>query len=205
VQPSPEFDQPLPPGDRRAQARYKLVLRAGIIEQEGRSSFCLLKNISSRGVQLKTYAQPLVGSRALLRIADMAPVSGRLIWATNGVAGLRFDTDLDATALLRVKRRISDNGRRAVPRMTIDGSASVRACGKIFAATVCDISSLGARLRCRSPMVPGERAMIEFRNLPPIEAYVRWADGAEVGIAFQTAIPMKIISHWISACTRVIA
>jgi hypothetical protein len=32
--------------ERRKEARYTLILRAGLLEQEGRSFFCLVRNIS---------------------------------------------------------------------------------------------------------------------------------------------------------------
>jgi len=39
--------------ERRKDARFTLILRVGVLEQRGKSALCLVKNISSSGVQIK--------------------------------------------------------------------------------------------------------------------------------------------------------
>lgn len=191
--------------ERRKEARYTLILRAGILEQEGRSFFCLVKNISVSGVELKFYTRPILDADALLRVADEPPVRGKMVWIEEDRAGVSFHQELDAPTLLRVRQKLRPNRRRAIPRMSVDASASLRTGGRTSRVAVCDISSLGAKVRTDSPLTAGDRAVVEFSDLPPINAYIRWSDGDESGLIFETAIPMQIIAHWIEGRAHVVA
>ena len=190
--------------ERRKEARYTLILRAGLLEQEGRSFFCLVRNISVSGCELKFYFRPKLDVDAVLRVADEPPVKGTIAWIGEDKAGISFHEELDATTLLRVRQKLRPNRRRAIPRMSVDASASLHTAGRTRRAVVCDISSLGARVRTDSALTAGDRAVVEFTDLPTIIAYVRWSDGDESGLIFETPIPMQIIAHWIEGRARVV-
>ena len=188
--------------ERRKEARYTLILRAGVLDQAGKTSFCLVKNISTTGVQLKTYSKPLLEVTASVRVADEPPIAGHIAWINGDNAGMSLDDELDAATLLRVQQKLRPNKRRALPRVNVDGAAILRTGGHIIRATVRDISSLGARVRLEAQLSPGTRTIVEFSELPSIRAYVRWSDGDEVGLAFETPIPMQIIAHWLEGRSR---
>jgi hypothetical protein len=183
--------------ERRKDARHTLILRAGVLDQAGRSFFCLVKNISVSGLELKFYTRPTLGAAASVRVGDEPPVAGTVAWITDDRAGVSFDHELDLPTLLRVRQKLKPNRRRAVPRISVSASASVRTGGRTCRAMVCDISSVGARIRTESALTVGDRAVVEFSNLPSITAYVRWNDGDESGLVFETPIPMQIIAQWI--------
>lgn len=189
--------------ERRKEARYTLILRAGVLEQKGKTSFCLVKNISTTGVQLKVYARPELDADASLRVADEQPVTGRVAWINGDVAGISLHEELDAATLLRVQQKLRPNKRRAFPRISIEASALLRFHGRVIRADVHDISSLGARLRSSSSLAVGDRTIVELADLPSIQAYVRWVDGEEAGISFDTPIPMQIIATWVEGRSRV--
>jgi hypothetical protein len=191
--------------ERRKEGRYTLILKAGLIEQEGRSFFCLVKNISVSGLELKFYTRPKLNTEAILRVADEPPIKGKIVWISADNAGISFDEELDTPSLLRVRQKLRPNRRRAIPRMSVEAAASVRTGGRACRAVVYDISSLGARVRTRFALTAGARAVVEFTDLPPINAYVRWSDGEQSGLIFETPIPMQIIAHWIEGQTRVAA
>lgn len=183
--------------DRRKEVRYTMILRVGLLEQEGKTALCLVKNVSPYGVQIKFYARPIVGAKASLRIADEPPVKGRLVWIKGSTAGISFDDELDATKLLRVRQKLSPEQRRSTPRVGVDATATLRTNGQTCRAVVFDISSLGARIHTRSALRAGDRAVIAFPDLPSLNAYVRWNDGEESGLTFETPIPMQIIAEWV--------
>jgi hypothetical protein len=183
--------------ERRREARHTLILRVGVLEQNGKSSLCLVKNISSSGVQLKCYATPDVGAEASIRVADEAPLKGQLLWMDGDVAGMSFDAELDAAGLLRVQQKLRPNRRRTTPRVNVQAAACLRTGGRICRAVVCDISSMGARIKTTSPLRPGDRAIVTLNELPSLEAFVRWSEGDEAGLVFETPIPMQIIAQWI--------
>ena len=185
--------------ERRKEARFNFVLRVGILQQQSKSSLCLVKNISSSGIQFKFYSRPIPNAEASIRVADEPPVEGRIVWIEAEVAGMRFDGELDTATLLRVQQKLRPSRRRSTPRVSVDASATLRTGGRICRATVCDISSLGARIRTRWALTEGDRAMISFADLPSLKAFVRWSDGEESGLVFETPIPMQIIAHWIES------
>lgn len=183
--------------ERRKEARHKLILRVGVLEQGGRSALCLVKNISPSGVQIKCYAAPVVGVPASIRVADEAPIRGQLLWLEGDIAGMSFDEELEPAELLRVQQKLRPNRRRATPRVNIEASAYLRTGGHIYRAAVCDISSMGARIKTNSPLKPGDRAIVTLSDLPSLESYVRWTAGDEAGLVFETPIPMQIIAQWV--------
>lgn len=183
--------------DRRKEARFTLILRVGVLEQLGKSSLCLVKNISPMGLQLKCYSKPVLNAPASIRVADEAAVHGRIAWIKGDTTGMNFFEELDAATLLRVRQKLRPNRRRSMPRVEVEASAVLRAGGRTQRATICDISSVGARVRTRVELSPGDRAIIELADLPSLPAFVRWADGEESGLAFETPIPMQIIAHWV--------
>lgn len=184
-------------GERRKDARFTLILRVGVLEQLGRSSLCLVKNISGMGVQLKCYSKPIIGGPASIRVADEPPVLGRIVWFKAGIAGMNFFEELDTATLLRVQQKLSPNRRRAMPRVEVQASAILRTGGKTRRAVVRDISSVGARVCTGSTLKSGDRAIIEFADLPALHGFVRWSDGDEAGLAFETPIPMQILAEWV--------
>lgn len=183
--------------ERRKEARYTLILRGGVLEQNDKTSFCLVKNISTTGVQLKIYSTPVLNAPASLRVADEQAIAGHVAWINGDNAGISLHEELDAATLLRVQQKLRPNKRRALPRVSVEGAVLLRTNGRVLRATVRDISSLGARVSLTTRLGVGDRAVVEFADLPPINAYVRWSDGEEVGLVFETAIPMQIIAHWI--------
>jgi len=191
--------------ERRGEVRHTLILRVGVLEQGGKSSLCIVKNISSMGVQFKFYAPPIVGATASIRVADETAVEGHVVWAKDDVAGMNFFEELDSRTLLRVRQKLKSIRRRNMPRIDVDASATLRSGGRVCRARVCDISSLGARVRTTAPLRAGDRAVLAFADLPSLNAFVRWSDGGESGLVFEAPIPMQIIAHWIDGRVRLSA
>jgi PilZ domain len=183
--------------ERRREARYTLILRAGILEQAGKSSLCLVKNVSVSGLQVKFYTPPIPGVEVSVRVADEPPVHGRIIWVKGDIAGIAFREELDTPTLLRVQQKLSSKRRRATPRVSVESVATLQSGGQTYRATVCDISSHGARVRTRAELSAGDRFMISLQDMPTIRGYVRWSDGEESGLAFEPPIPMQIMASWV--------
>ena len=175
--------------ERRKEGRFTLILRVAVMEQYGRSSLCIVKNISPSGIQVKLYIGAIVDAPVSIRVADELPVHGHLCWVAKDTAGISFDQELDPTALLRVRQKLRPHRRRTLPRIAVGASATLRTGGRTRRARVCDISSVGARVRTRCSLIAGDRAMITLDGLPTMNAFVRWSDGEEFGLAFGTSHP----------------
>ena len=181
--------------DRRKEARYMLVLRAGVLKQKGRTSFCMVKNISTTGVQLKTYAAPVLHAKATLSVADEQPVSGRIAWIKGDTAGISLDRELNSETLLRVQQKLRPDKRRSIPQIDVQASAQLRT-GARICAQPCS-TSRALELACGQirSFTCVDRVLVEFADLPSISAHVRWVDDGEIGLAFDTPVPI-IIAQW---------
>lgn len=187
-----------PGADRRSGPRHQLVLRVGLLEQDGRSIFCLVKNISSAGVQVRPYGRLTISNGASLRVGDEDPITGTVAWCRDGLAGVEFDEPLDPQALLRIGQKMAGHKRRHAPRVATDLTACLRTGGRRYSVTLCDVSMVGARLRGAQPIAFGETTMIEVAGLPSLKVYLRWSEGAEHGVSFDTPLPMQIIADILS-------
>lgn len=183
--------------ERRGDDRSTMVLRVGLLNIAGRSAFCILRNISSKGVQVKAFAPVLEGADVYLQVGDEKHFEGRVAWVRDGLAGIAFISPLDPTALLRVRQMATPQRRRASPRARVSKFAILRTGGQEYCSKLCDISALGAKIQSNRPIKPGRAAVLLLANLPSLNAYVRWIDGRDAGLVFETPIPIQIMSRWL--------
>lgn len=186
-----------PRQERRTEERQTMILRAGVLEQEGRSSFCLARNISPAGLQVKLYGNAVVEGDVLIGVADEPPIPGRVVWIEEGLAGIRFQKDVDPATLLRVQQKLKPVRRRSIPRIRTNLFAGIRISGRSLHGELRDISSMGARIKMSCPLRVGEAAFVTLPDLPELRSYVRWTDERECGLMFETPIPMQVIANWI--------
>lgn len=133
--------------ERRAASRQAIVLRVGIIDDGLRPSFCLVRNISSAGAQVKLFGHLARGSQVSLRLGDEDPLPGRVMWIRDDVAGIRFDELLEPKRLLRVTQKFEHTRRRSSPRVRASARAILNTDGRTYVAEVCDISASGVKVR----------------------------------------------------------
>jgi hypothetical protein len=183
--------------ERRSRPRHTMVLRVGLLETQGRSAFCLLRNISSRGVQVKIYAPLSEGAEVRLRVGDEDSLEGQIAWVRDGVAGIQFRNTLAPGTLLRVRQKIAASRRRSSPRVSIAVCATLATGGHTCAVQLCDISTTGARIRGRKPLEAGGSASLMLPQLSKIRAHVRWAAGLDAGLVFEAPIPLHRLTEWL--------
>ena len=183
--------------ERRSTKRQTMVLRVGILEHDGRTSFCIVKNISSHGVQVKLFGRLVPGSDVRLQIGDEDSLVGRAVWLRDQLAGIAFASALDATTLLRVTQNLAATKRRSTPRLNASARLLLRTGGKTYSGELRDISASGARIRTTKPVSSDHSITLDLPDLPPLKAYVRWTDETEVGVVFETPIPIQIIAKWL--------
>jgi PilZ domain len=183
--------------ERRSNKREIMILRAGLLEQDGKPFFCLVRNVSSTGIQAKLYGASARRGDVIVRVADEEPIAGRIVWIRNGNAGIAFDGGIDPTILLRLQQKLTPAKRRSMPRVKATSYGALLIDGRIIQAVLRDISSLGARVTTSRSLEVGALASIRLPNLPEMKAYVRWTECSNSGLVFETPIPMHIIGQWI--------
>jgi hypothetical protein len=163
-----------------------------------RTWFCLVKNISATGMSVKLYGSIAVGTEVSVRVGDEAGICGRIAWASHKLAGVEFDQELPAAALLRVAQKLAPTKRRSSPRIETAAKVTVRTGGKCCLGTLSNISATGARVQLARPTQVSSTAMITLPDVPPLRAFVRWQDGRELGLAFEMPLPIEVIAGWLN-------
>lgn len=194
--------QTLDQWERRDAQRQKMILRAGLLDQAGRLSFCLVTNVSATGMQIKLCTAPRTGD-VVIRVADESPIAGQIIWVKKDSAGIHFDENIDPETFLRLQQKLSPAKRRTMPRVKAISYAALLADGRTIQAVLQDVSCTGARLTTSRSLEVGTRVSIRLPDLPEMSALVRWTQAPDSGIAFETPIPMQLISEWIEGRLRV--
>ena len=189
--------QPTSGSDRRAHQRPTMVLRVGLLEYGCRFSFCLLRNISPEGVQVKLYTTVSEGTDVNLRVGDEDFLAGRVIWVRHGLAGIMFNDSMDPDTLLRVRQMSAPKQRRASPRAPASGCAVLRTGGQEYSAKICDISASGAKVVTDRPIEAGPQAVLVLPKLPSLQGFVRWTHGQDTGLIFATPIPIQVLADWL--------
>lgn len=184
--------------DRRSSDRQKLILRVGLLEQDEGPVFCLVRNISSVGVEVRPYSRVAEGSSISLRVGDESSIPGTVTWSRDGLVGIRFGQPLNPQALLRIGQKMTAHRRRFTPRATTDRRGRLRTGGLRYSASVFDITMVGARLRIGDPVSFSETTLLDVPGLPSLSVCVRWSDGAEHGVSFQTPLPPEILTDLLS-------
>ena len=195
------FVQPV--HDRRSQERQTMILRVGVLIQDHKTSFCLVRNVSSAGVQVKLYSRMCRLGDVVIRVADEDPIRAKVVWIKKQNAGIEFDTSIDPGTLLRLQQKLSPLRRRSMPRIKATSYAAVRVDSRNVQAVLRDISSTGARITTSRPLEVDTRVWVRLPDLPELRANVRWTDGTESGLAFEPPFPMQVIGEWIDGRLRV--
>jgi hypothetical protein len=190
-------------GESEPREPRALVLRVGLLEQEGKTSFCLIKDISCSGIRAKIYSSGFAAGPVKVRIADEDVRGAQIVWVADGHAGINFDRRVSRETVRRLNSKRGSSGRRSIPRIAAAARGLVKMDGRNMPAELCDISSFGAKIRTKKDLAPNRPAIVEVPDLPPIAAYVRWSDSGESGLVFATPIPMQVIGHWIDGRLRV--
>lgn len=192
-----------PEEDRRSEERKTMILRVGVLSQDERASFCLVKNVSATGVRVRLYSSTCRLGDVLIRVVDEDPISAKIVWIKKDDAGIEFDGRIDPETLLRLQQKLSPVRRRSMPRIKATSYAAVRVDGRNVQAVLRDISMMGARITTSRPLEVGAQASVRFPDLPELRANVRWTAEAECGLVFETPIPMEVMGEWIDGRLRV--
>lgn len=186
------------PTERRSETRETMILRVGILADRERTTFCLVKNISPTGAQIKPYGRVADGCEITLRVGDEDPLPGRVAWVTDALAGIEFAETQNPAALLRATQKLPPTSRRSSPRINAAAWVLLRTGGRTYAGELRDISTTGAKIRTLKTVPLGPSVMLTIPDLPAMRTYVRWKDETDLGLLFETPLPIQLIAEWLS-------
>lgn len=179
--------------ERRTGQRYMSLLQAGKIITDTIQELCLIRNLSSRGVMADIFAPIEEGTSLQIEFKAGVRVNGVVRWIEDGRAGIEFEDDIDIHALLAPSTaRMTPRA----PRLSIDGTATIKLRDEHVQVQVIDISQGGLKVDFRPELDVGEDIVVEIEGLPVRAGVVRWIRDGYAGISFNRVMPLDQVAFW---------
>lgn len=187
-------DEPPSRSDRRDGKRHLTLLRVGAMTIGGRRELCLIKNISSGGMQIRPYCALTEGAPLIIELKTGMAVPGKVSWVDDSSAGIEFDEPVDVLDVLAP----SDSGPRPrMPRVQIDCYATVRDGADVYRLRVCDVSQGGVKLQGKAPLDPSSDLAVTLPGLPAQAAALRWTSEEHIGLTFNKLMALPVLVEWL--------
>ena len=181
--------------DRRSEDRYLSLFRVGTLTIGDRRELCLIRNVSAGGMMIRPYCEIESGTRLRVELKQGEPVEGIAQWVKDDCLGVTFDEPIDVLALLSAE----DGPKPRMPRIEIDGAASIRIEKDVYRARVENISQGGMKVECQADLPIGPEVIVSINGLEAFRAIVRWKNGDSYGITFNRVLPLPVLVNWLQA------
>lgn len=190
------------PLKERGQRTLTLFMVSKLRTEGAGEALCRVRNISAGGLMLETRMPLSVGLRVAVELRGSRTLTGAIVWARDGRAGIAFDHPVTVDELIgnaraqprtsRVRRVSQPRG----PRIIVDCPIEVQTDSGRVEARLIDVSQGGARIALPLDVVRGERLILMIPGLPMKLAIVRWS-GDELGLAFAEPLSFDLLSEWL--------
>jgi hypothetical protein len=157
---------------------------------------CLIRNISSGGVQIETYRPVRQDEHITIALRAGYVLHGRVAWVADLKAGVQFDTPIEVQEVLAGKIGGTDSLRVRSPRLAADFWVTMENDGQVHHVHVCDVSQGGIKVDSDEKFRSGTRTWIHISQFGRREAVVRWCRDGQVGLAFLTPISYADFAGW---------
>lgn len=186
--------------DRRRDNRTTAVYRPVLLEAEGFTGFCLLRNLSPSGMMGVAFAHFAQGEAVSIQFVPGHVVSGRIAWSKDSRIGVEFDEEIDLVGSLRTmgSTYVESQLNRA-PRLQIHCVGEAQVGDSRWTMEVQDISQRG--LKVLLPGVrPGDEVTVMLPGMEPRKAIVRWSKGSVAGLNFLRPVAFEELARWAIYC-----
>ena len=182
--------------DRRRDNRTTAVYRPVLLETEGFTGFCLLRNLSPSGMMGIAYAQFAEGEAVSVQFMPGHVVTGEIVWSKDGRIGVKFDEEIDlAGSLKNMGSTYVESGLNRAPRLQIDCEGEAVVGETRWKIRVHDISQRGIKTILPSVRI-GDEVTVMLIGMEPRKAIVRWAQNDQVGLNFVRPIAFEELARW---------
>ena len=184
------------PAERRTDKRLSAMLRVGkLTEANGSEQLIKVKNLSAGGVMAIVSRAPTVGEAIHIELSSQR-IPGTVVWTRDGMAGFKFDQNVDLGELL-AGRKPRHGFRPRPPRLEIPCKASVRVGKTYYTVDVHDISLGGIKVVPIEEYCVGKKVLVVVESLRPIKGEVRWYSDRRAGIVFDQPLNFDELSEWV--------
>lgn len=184
------------PTERRNDERLSAMLRVGkLSDSAGNQQLIKVKNLSAGGIMAIVTKAPTVGDQVAIELSSQR-IPASVVWTRDGMAGLKFDHNVDLGELL-AGRKPRHGFRPRPPRLQIPCKASVRVGKTYYTVDVHDISLAGIKVEPIEEYCVGKSVTVVVESLRPIKGEVRWYSDRRAGIVFDRPLDFDELSEWV--------
>src|SRR5579884_2484906 len=184
------------PAENRVDDRISAMLRVGkVTERDGREQLIKIKNLSAGGVMAIVSRAPAIGEQVHIELSSQR-IPASVVWTRDGMAGFKFDQDIDLGELL-AGRKPRHGFRPRPPRLQIPCKASVKVGKTYYTVDVHDISLGGIKVEPIAEYCVGKKVLVVVESLKPIKGEVRWYSDRRAGIVFDHSLEFEELSEWV--------
>lgn len=185
---------------RKGGGRTTAVYRPVLLEADGFTGFCLLRNLSPSGMMGVAYADFAVGEAVSVQFMPGHVVTGKVVWSKDGKIGVQFDEEIDLVGSLRnMGSTYIESQLNRAPRLPIrcDGEAVL---GDVrMRLEVRDISQRGLKGVLPSVRL-GDEVTVLLPGMEARKAVVRWTQRDMVGLNFIRPVAFEELARWAIYC-----
>jgi hypothetical protein len=188
--------------DMRGTERFALLLlRSAKLLADGVEQLCIVRDVSSRGVNLRIFHRLPPATDWRLETAAGDLIAMHHVWERDGEAGFHFDEPIDVSAFVAAKCPFS---KRPV-RLRVHHPATLFRGGQELQAVIHDISRQGARIETATRLAVGQTVQLKARGLPDFEATVRWRREPCYGLVFARLMTLEELAQRCARLSRPIS
>ena len=184
------------PEERRDDQRIMPILQvAKVIEEDGREQLIRVRNVSAGGLMAEVGHPIPVGTNLRLELSSQK-IPASIVWTREGIAGIKFDRNLDLGELL-AGRKPRHGFRPRPPRLEVDCKASLKIGKTYYTVDVNDISLAGLKVEPIDEYCLGKQVVVVVESLRPIRGEVRWFSDRRAGVVFDKPLKFEELAEWI--------
>lgn len=184
------------PSNRRSEPRAATVFRPVLIETEDFACFCLVRNLSSRGMSGTVYTAFAPGTPLTVRFGSDMAVDGTLAWCKDDHIGVRFTQTINVDALLAsIVNKTKDAKLNRPLRLQVQCAAQLFINGRVLVSEIRDVSQKGLKVLCAT-VHAGEEVRVKLPHLGSRKAIVRWSRGGAAGLNFLSPLSFEELARW---------
>lgn len=179
---------PIPPqpSERRAAPRFTSVIRAAKLVSAQGEFVCIVRDVSSSGISLRTFHQLPIGAQMALELQNGELYELTLVREEGREASFTFNHAVEVQNLIRESWEFP---KRAL-RLNIAIPLTVSTPSLEEVAITHNLSQQGARIECDAMLAIDETIKLDGGHLPEIKAKVRWRRDSLYGLVFENTFSL---------------
>ncbi len=187
----------LKPEEKRADGRTATLFRPVLIEASGFTGFCLVKNLSPKGMMGQVYTAFAAGTQVTVQCGPSATIDGVVAWSRDGQVGIEFAQTIDVDHFLKQMGKAFFDGKRSrAPRLEMQGEGYLAIDGRDIKFELKDISQRGLKVQASYVML-GDVVDVKIPGLSPRRATVCWTQGGTARLNFHRALSFVELARWV--------